>query len=131
MSRAAAVITPSLRHSCSACAVTSAAIGARSPSYGTAPIDSSSAISCWPVTVPAQNSWFFKTWLARRRTVHGGQLRDDVHLRVVEPGDHPVQLVLGVRQQRQMVHRALPDRLGQAIGARRPDGGPQLRREPR
>ena len=69
-----AVITPSARHSSSTRAATSAAIGARSPSYGTAPIDSSSAISGWPDTLPAQNSWFFRTWLARRRTVHGGQL---------------------------------------------------------
>src|SRR3954470_3625416 len=28
----------------------------------------------WPVTRPAQKSWFFSAWLARRRTVHGGQL---------------------------------------------------------
>ena len=84
-------------------------------------------MSCWPVTRPAQNSWFFKAWLARRRTVHGGQLRDDVHLRVVEPGDHAVQLVLGVRQQRQVVHRSLSDRLGQATGTRVRHGGTELR----
>ncbi len=58
-----------------------------------------------------------------RQTTDGPRraVRDDVHLRVVEAGDHAVQLVLGVRQQRDVVHRILSDRLSRLPGDSLPE----------
>ena len=73
------------------------------------------------MTVPAQNSWFFKTWLARRRTVQGGQLVTTSSSPSSRPAITRLSSSSAYVQQRQIVHRVPPDRLGQLTGTGAPE----------